>query len=262
MDVYILRYGELALKGRNRIDFEKRLVSNVKSFLRKKGIKFEEILRPRGRLVVYCSNDIDFSNVFGLVSFSRAKELSLDVEDMKNYILKLLGDKEFNTFRVSVKRSDKRIEFRSADLERELGSFIVEKFDKKVTLKGFDLELCVELFNDHAYVFLEREKCNGGLPLGVTGRVLCLVENKDDIEAAKLMMKRGCEVVLCLKKKINYDLVSECYFGDELKIVDFSEDIDKLVEENKCEAVVTGEKLEAFKTVKTKNLVFRPLLYK
>ena len=64
--VYVLRYGELALKGRNRIDFEKRLIANIEDFLMKNNFRFEKIIRPRGRIVVYSDDEIDFSKVFGL----------------------------------------------------------------------------------------------------------------------------------------------------------------------------------------------------
>ena len=191
--------------------------------------------------------------------FDIVKEIELDIKKIEQEIKKSLLKKDFESFRVTVQRIDKRIQFKSIELERDLGSFVVEQFNKKVSLKEFDLQVSLELFNDKAYLFFDKIKAVGGLPVGCSGKVLSIIENKDDVDATLLMMKRGCDVVLVVKKKL--DLIKlDDHYHTELKIVEFVDDIDKLVKDNKCEAIVSGQRLDNFEEIKSDFLVFRPLM--
>ncbi|MBW2963615.1 tRNA 4-thiouridine(8) synthase ThiI, partial [Candidatus Woesearchaeota archaeon] len=79
--VLIARYGEIFLKGKNRLDFEKKLVGNIKKMFDVK------VLRKRNRLLV--EEGVDLRRVFGLISYSPAVEAGLDLEEIKKKVLEL-----------------------------------------------------------------------------------------------------------------------------------------------------------------------------
>lgn len=100
---------------------------------------------------------------------------------------------EPRTFAVRVKRGNKQYPVTSQDLEREIGASIVEATGLGVDLEHPDLTVAVEIVEDTAFVLLERVEGPGGLPVGVSGRVLMLLSSGfDSPVAAWRMMKRGC----------------------------------------------------------------------
>ena len=86
MDCIICRYGELALKGKNRNLFEKRLIKNMKDCLQRNKL-VGDIINIRGRIIINTTNAniIDYiKNIFGLVSISPAVVCSLDFDEIKS----------------------------------------------------------------------------------------------------------------------------------------------------------------------------------
>ncbi|MFC1755281.1 THUMP domain-containing protein, partial [Thermoproteota archaeon] len=198
MGLVICRYGEIALKGQNRGMFESMLVGNIERAL--KAHKLDaKVKRLRGRVFVY-SNNIGglvkcLKKVFGLVSVSPAVECGLDMKKIKKTVLDLLKDKQFETFRITTRRPNKKFELNSNEVDVDVGAFIVSELDKTVKLKDQDLDVGIEI-HDAAYIFTEKVDGPGGLPVGMSGNVLCFVEDEKDLLAAWLMMKRGCKVFL------------------------------------------------------------------
>jgi thiamine biosynthesis protein ThiI len=92
--------------------------------------------------------------------------------------------------------------YTSQSLAEELGSAILSlDKDLSVDLDAPDVEIFVEVRHDKAYIFKDSVKGPGGLPLGSQGLVLAFMENRNDIAAAWLMMKRGCKVDLAYSRK-------------------------------------------------------------
>ncbi len=260
----LVRYAELALKGGNRNYFEKRLVRNLKDCLKKNKVSFEKIERLPGRILIHTDNSCkQLKNVFGVHSYSNCVVAKLDIVEIKKAALPLIKSLDNKkTFRVSAHRCDKSIKLKSAQINQELGQFIVEKTCAKVSLKDFDFELGVELISGNAYIFNERVKCLGGLPLGVEGRVIALIENKKDQLAALLMMKRGCAVIPVGLRKVDISLLKVYSYGTklELELVKDLKELGVLAKKYCVELFVTGQTLKDFKELGLDMVHLMPLI--
>lgn len=204
MRCVIIHYHEVALKGRNRSFFEQRLVQNLRMAVRDVGGKQVDALQ--GRIRVILSPDASWpvvrdriARVFGIANFSLAQSAPFDddttrlLDPLKHAIGDAIHDMRFNTFRVSAKRSDKRFPLTSMDVEREIGAHVRSVTGKSVDLRHPDLTIHVETLIKDAYYFMEREEGPGGLPVGTSGRVACLLSGGiDSPVAAFRLMKRGC----------------------------------------------------------------------
>ncbi len=197
----ILHYHELALKGRNRPFFEQRLVQHLRHLLRDLGVRQVEALTGRVRVTLPESLPWEpvkerLALVFGVSHFALAQSVPLDVEAMKAAIGQAVQPLSFNTFRVSTKRADKRFPLTSVELDRELGASLCRLTGKKVSLGRPDLTVAVEVLSKDAYFSLQKEAGPGGLPVGISGKVACLISGGiDSPVAAYRMMKRGCKAL-------------------------------------------------------------------
>jgi thiamine biosynthesis protein ThiI len=132
---------------------------------------------------------------FGVANFSYAGRTTLDLDIIAEAILKDLGDRTCESFRVSVRRADKRYPMTSPQVEREIGGRIKAARGWRVDLDHADLVIHVELLTSDAFYFFGKERGPGGLPTGTAGRVACLLSGGiDSPVAAHRMMKRGCAV--------------------------------------------------------------------
>lgn len=206
-NVFLVKYGELAIKGKNRYIFENRLVTTIRRNLKPLG-KFE-VQKEQGRITVEPKEEninpqivIDkLSRVFGIigiaygtkreeVSFDAVKELAL--EHMKAE----LEHKDYLTFKVNTKRADKRFPMASMEVSAELGAYLLDEFpDKlKVDVHNPDMILTVELRNG-TYVYSKTHKGAGGMPYGTNGKSTLLLSGGIDSPVAGWMIaKRGVEI--------------------------------------------------------------------
>ncbi len=203
----IVHYHELALKGRNRAFFERRLSRNIQETLSTLDVK--DVAALPGRIRVALGDEADWapvksrlSRIFGIANFSLAHSVPLDpdlpktLEALKSAIGEQVRDLSFTTFRVSTKRADKRFPLTSLDLDREIGAYICALTGKPVSLRYPDLTVTVEMLSREAYFSVKKEPGAGGLPVGVSGKVACLISGGiDSPVAAYRMMKRGCKAV-------------------------------------------------------------------
>jgi thiamine biosynthesis protein ThiI len=200
MNSIVVHYQELALKGKNRPWFLSRLVRNLRRALSDLDVRTVRALM--GRIEVVLGPDARpaevgerISRTFGIANFSFAGNCVLDLDVIAAAILKDLGDRTCRSFRVSVRRADKRFPMTSPQVEREVGGRIKEARGWLVNLDNPDLEIHVELLTDQAFYFFGKERGPGGLPTGTAGRVVCLLSGGiDSPVAAHRMMKRGCTV--------------------------------------------------------------------
>ncbi len=260
--VVILRYSEIGLKGNNRIVFEKKLIDNIRDCLKKNKVKYKKIERLRGRIIIFTEQKLDcLKYVFGISSFSSALVVEPEIKEIEKAIESIIKDRKFKTFRVSAQRLNKDFSLTSPEIERTIGSFVCEKLNKKVSLKNFDLEIGIEIL-DYAYVFTERIKGLNGLPVGIEGKVVSLIENKNSLLASLLMMKRGCLVIPVSLKKTDISLIKKFAYGfePELIIIKNPDELDNMAEEHDARAVVIGQTLETFKELNIKTMVLRPLI--
>ena len=200
MNSIVIHYQELALKGKNRPWFIGKLVRNLRSSVSDLDVESVRALMGRIEIVLGPTATREevgerVRHVFGIANFSYAGRTALDLEVIAQAILRDLGDRTCSSFRVSVRRADKRFPMTSPQVEREVGGRIKEARGWKVDLDNPDFEIHVELLSNQAFYFFGKERGPGGLPTGTAGRVACLMSGGiDSPVAAHRMMKRGCTV--------------------------------------------------------------------
>ena len=134
--------------------------------------------------------------MFGIANFSRAALVPLDVDGIANAILGDLGDLRVSTFRVSAKRADKRFPLTSPQIEREVGGRIKEAKGWTVDLDNPEFTIHVEALTGEAFYHFGKDAGPGGMPTGVSGRVVALLSGGiDSPVACYRLMKRGCRVI-------------------------------------------------------------------
>jgi len=194
-DSVVIHYDEIGLKGDNRPYFEKKLQENIKSAL--KELKHMDLKRVYGRLILNLDkSDHDkirnkLEKIFGISSFSFSWTSRLDIEDIKKIVLQTLKNEKFSTFAVRARRSDKGFKHTSNEINCMVGDVVV-KTGKKVKLKDPELTIHIEVLEKNAYIYLDKHPGLGGLPVGVSGRGLCLLSGGiDSPVAAYMMLSRG-----------------------------------------------------------------------
>ncbi|MFC1731655.1 THUMP domain-containing protein [candidate division KSB1 bacterium] len=262
----LVRYGEISLKGKNRIKFENKLIDNIK-----KAVECR-VKRIPGRFIINLDNqsNIDeqiknLKKVFGIISLSIAEKVDLDLDKINDECFKQAKAKKFSTFRIKVQRLYKKLKT-SPEIEREVGAYIVKKTSKKVKLKNPDLTLFIEIV-ESAYIFTEKIKCHGGLPTGIEGNVILLlgegIGNSNSVLAGILMMRRGCDLYpFSFGGKISkndWDIL-ESYGSKPINIVKDMDELEKEARKKACRAVVVGQTLDNFSEIKTNFPILRPLI--
>lgn len=206
MRCVIVHYHELALKGRNRDYFERQLIHNLRTSLRDLGIRRIENLRSRIRVVLPSQAEeqsviVRLARVFGVANFFLAQAVSLNLakpnlDELMHGVGEAIRHRSFETFRVTAKRADKRLTLTSMDVEKAVGKHLCDLTGKKVKLTDPDLTIYIELLSKDAYFSVEKHPGPGGMPVGVSGTVACLISGGiDSPVAAFRMMKRGCPAV-------------------------------------------------------------------
>lgn len=202
-NTYIVRTGEVALKGMNKPYFEKVLLGRIKNAL--KDYKGVEAYRQEGLIFVktpaeYPDEEVEHTilNVFGVASLSSAVETESDMEKIgeaaAEYMKKLIKVRNVKTFKVEAKRADKSFPVQSPEIASRIGGYVLKANDGmiKVDVHNPDCVLYVNVRHGHSYVFADKIRGFGGLPLGTNGRGLILLSGGiDSPVAAWMMAKRG-----------------------------------------------------------------------
>ena len=196
--VLLLKFGELFLKGKNKREFEKLLMENIKRKLSSFSFNLEQVV---GRIIISDYDEMEenlivknITTVFGLVGVSKATMVNSTLEEICDFVSNIKID---GTFRVNVKRADKKFPLTSVELERKLGEVILNKNkNAKVDLHNPEYNVNVEVrFNNETFIYYETIKCDGGLPLGSGGKALLLLSGGiDSPVAGYLMAKRGLKI--------------------------------------------------------------------
>jgi thiamine biosynthesis protein ThiI len=200
MTSIVVHYQEIALKGKNRPWFLSRLARNLRAAVADLDVR--EVRPLMGRIEIVLGPNATRDEVgerirrtFGVANFSYAARTLPDLEMLSHEILRDLEGRTCQSFRVSVRRADKRFPMTSPQVEREVGGRIKAARGWQVDLENADLVVHVELLSDEAFYFFGKERGPGGLPTGTAGRVACLLSGGiDSPVAAHRMMKRGCSV--------------------------------------------------------------------
>ncbi|MFQ5594619.1 MAG: tRNA uracil 4-sulfurtransferase ThiI [Anaerolineae bacterium] len=201
MDHYVvIHYHEIGLKGRNRPLFEKKLLNNV--MRRTKGLGVRRGRRLSGRLMLELEPRVSWEairerleRVFGIAYFARAFRTPLNLDALRRSVLDNIPVEGYQTFAVATKRGNKRFPHLSMEVNADIGSAIQEFAGKAVDLDNPELTVNIEIMFKQIFFYFDRVDGPGGLPVGVSGRVVCLLSGGiDSPVAVYYMLKRGCEV--------------------------------------------------------------------
>ena len=197
--VILLRYGEIHLKGANRGYFEHMLLCNIKHTLK----DFKCVIKKvAGRYEVgeYDSCDEDeiidrLVKVFGLHSLSVASKFETDYDAILDFCANIkLSEK---TFKVEVRRADKRFATKSMDMMKICGGKVLES-NPKIVVDVHNPEVVVKIDireDGFTYVSFEDIMCSGGMPVGTAGKGLLLLSGGiDSPVAGYFLAKRGMSV--------------------------------------------------------------------
>jgi thiamine biosynthesis protein ThiI len=195
----LAKVGEASLKGRNRRQFLDALRRNLKAALAGLQARVES---GGSVLVIPVSDELAadevasrLERVFGFVNASVCLRCERDVERIADVGMVAFARARPETFAVRVRRRDKSFPLTSQQLEREIGAALQERTALPVNLSRPGLELRIELDAEAAYVHVREIEGAGGLPVGTSGRAVCLLSGGiDSPVAALLAMKRGLAV--------------------------------------------------------------------
>lgn len=204
-DVILCHYGEIGLKGKNRSYFEKKLQDNIRSTINvfHPG-HIDRIDRLFGRLVIRL-NDTGQSNITpilttlkkicGLVYFAPAINVQPDMGELTNRAVAVMDDGSNGTFRVTARRTDKNFPKSAQKINEEVGAAILKKTGKTVNLGAPDQTCFIDLVDREAFIFTQKMSGQGGLPVGVSGKVMSLLSGGIDSPVASYYtLKRGASV--------------------------------------------------------------------
>ena len=202
-DALVAHYHEVGLKGRNRDFFENALVRNLKRALR--GTGYRRVRHIFGRIVVDFDEprDLDVAaeraaRVFGIVYLGVGRLLrEPDMDKLAETALDQVRQSSFESFAVRARRSYSTFEEGSRAINVAVGQRIKDATSAKVDLTTPDVTAHLELFGKVGFVFTRRLDGPGGLPVGVSGKMLGLLSGGiDSPVAAWRLMRRGAEVEL------------------------------------------------------------------
>lgn len=203
--VLLLRYGEIHLKGKNRGLFDNQLIKNILSVASKID-QNSKIKKVGGRYLLGGFNEENLysiassvSKVFGLVSLSIATAVPSKQEKIEACFESLLKKDEFGlenakTFKVDVRRADKKFPVQSMEYEKQLGGIVLNEFPHlKVNLTSPEKTVYVDIReNGETFIFGDKIKCVGGIPVGTGGKGLLMLSGGiDSPVAGYLIAKRG-----------------------------------------------------------------------
>ncbi len=201
---FLIKYGEIGLKGKNRHVFENILCEQIRFHLKDLG-EFE-VLREQGRIFVSCPEQYDYEEtvkelgkVFGVTGICPVVVIDTTdwdkiTEAVLSYVDSFYADKNF-TFKVEAKRADKRYPVTSPEMCARLGESLLHRFESlSVDVHEPQVRITVEVRN-RSYVYSHVIPGPGGMPVGSSGRAMLLLSGGIDSPVAGYMIaKRGVEI--------------------------------------------------------------------
>lgn len=201
---FLIKYGEIAIKGKNRYMFEDALMRQIRFAMRPVG-EFK-VRKESGRMFVEGSGDFDYDEavealqkVFGIVGICpMVVEEDKDIEHLRKTVLAFIDDqypeKNF-TFKVHARRGDKQFPMTSMELNMDIGEKMLEAFEGiKVDVHHPDVMVNIEV-RKYIYIYSQEIKGPGGMPVGTNGKAMLLLSGGIDSPVAGYMIaKRGVRI--------------------------------------------------------------------
>ncbi|MCD8156290.1 MAG: tRNA 4-thiouridine(8) synthase ThiI [Clostridiales bacterium] len=202
---FLIKYGEIAIKGKNRHVFEEALIRNISHALTHVEGEFE-ITTERGRIYITAAGDYDYEEtvealkkVFGIVGICPMWQVDLvDMQQIRRDVLAYMEavyPDSSKSFKVFARRADKSFPFNSQEINAELGGAILGAYPKmRVDVHNPEILLNVELRN-RLNIYSETIPGPGGMPVGTAGKAMLLLSGGIDSPVAGYMIaKRGVTI--------------------------------------------------------------------
>jgi len=253
----LARYSEVALKSPYvRREWERAIIRDIRE---KCGVKASV---RAGRIFVEDCDPECLKRVFGIVSFSPCIEVPL--EELRERVIEFASERIRNrSFALRVRRTGNH-PFTSQDVARELGAELLKRVPSSVDLENPDVEIFIEIRDDRCYIYDQIISGIGGIPRGVSGKLVSLFSGGIDSPVATfMMMKRGCEITPLyvmngfthedsLKRAMEVAEILRKYQPDfELRISDLSERFRRVLR------VAKDMNLERYACIFCKRLMYR-----
>ena len=202
---FVVKYGEIGIKGKNRAIFEDALIHNIVVSLKNVEGKFL-VEKEQGRVYVEAQGEFDYEEaltalerVFGIVEICPAvltEDKGFDVlaDEIMEYIDETYAEKNF-TFKVFAKRARKNYPLDSMSIAREMGGRILEKFPSlQVDVHEPQVSIHIEI-RERISFYSESFPGAGGMPVGTNGRAMLLMSGGiDSPVAGHMIAKRGVAI--------------------------------------------------------------------
>ena len=194
----LIKYGELTTKKDNRKTFIKTLETNIKNKIKN---LYTDITKTMSRMYITYDevNEEEIlknlKKIFGIHSIVICDKVNTNEDEIKNKVLEILKNKQFKTFKVSTKRSDKTFPHTSMEFNNIIGGLVLKNFDCKVDVHNPELNLEIEIRQEGTFIYNKEFEGLGGYPVGIQGKGLLMLSGGiDSPVAGYLSLKRGVNI--------------------------------------------------------------------
>ncbi len=198
--VILVHYHEIGLKGHNRSKFESRLLKNILGLT--SGYPVVTVHKISGRLIVFlkegCTSDDAhacasfIARIPGVARTSSGFKCPREMQDIDQAAIAALEEASpFQTFKVAARRAHTDFPIDSMTMNRDVGAVLCEAFPlARVKMKEMDVEVRIEVVQNAAFVYAFSLSGVGGLPVGSSGKLMCLLSSGIDSPVALWQMAR------------------------------------------------------------------------
>lgn len=204
-NTYLIKYGEIFLKGKNRFIFEDALVARVKEALEPVDGEFD-VHKNLSRIYVECLSEYDeeevieaLKRVFGITAICPVLVLEdKGFDDLKERLVEYIKDtypEQKFTFKMHCKRARKNYPVDSQTMNCELGGVLLDAFEGlKVDVHNPEVLVRIEI-RERVYIYSKSIPGPGGMPVGTAGKAMVLLSGGlDSPVAAYMISKRGVRI--------------------------------------------------------------------
>ena len=202
---FLIKYGEIGVKGKNRYLFEDALVRQIRHALKNIDGDFK-VTKENGRIYAIAQSEFDYDEaveslktVFGIIGICPVVQIEDNgfddlAENVIKYIDMAYKDKNI-TFKVNARRARKNYPLNSMEINMEIGGRILDAFpEMKVDVHKPDVYLQIEIRNQ-INIYSVEIPGPGGMPIGTAGKAMLLLSGGIDSPVAGYMVaKRGVQV--------------------------------------------------------------------
>jgi tRNA uracil 4-sulfurtransferase len=196
----VVHYHEISLKAGHRPMFLRHLRQNLERAT--VDLQPVNVVQLPGRLMLDLEGNPNpevvrdrAGRVCGVANLALAQRVTSEMDAIKAAIGRMIEGRQFESFRITARRAFQTYPLTSVEINRELGTFVLERVKTRVDLDSPALTIYVEVLPNETFIYFDRQRGPGGLPVGSSGTVVSLLSGGiDSPVAAWRMMKRGCRV--------------------------------------------------------------------